>query len=569
MKNTILLLIAVLLSSLSVAQIPQLKLSPNVITTDINGGTIEKGDTIQVSLFYTAAAGYNLRSFYLDFQHQITAINYIGMVFPAAGAQGSAIPAGATTSTQNNYYPGYFFNRNANNTTEDGFFNSQYASYSYTQGGNRAINRLWAVSSGDLVTGKLCDLRFRVEQVAAGFAYDSIYYNFVQGFNGGYGGSIQPVRMPKPNSAWVDVSATSNALVNGEIKLNNLLTTGYQPQVVFIDSATNMVRATVTPSANGTFTLGSQLLPNTAYKVLLNVVSDSVPAILRRAITVSDYTAAATEFIKQNLNGTFSNSNIASGIGFLAADVNNNRVFDGGDVTAIFAQAVGADTIFAAQQGQTLWNVPAFLSETYDTLTQSSWKNLSDIYTINFRTSTVAKPLSISYLIQGDINRSHSSARTEGPNVTTYASMPVNTVSKVPYVDVTLDNLTVTSNTIEIPFNINTNNNKTSALQFEIVYDATKIKFEEIKSEVPNSWYVFVNASEGKIRFGGVDKDVKSPILGTSAPFKLKFSSTENGLDLNTRIRVTSNLDASDDRGNQLGVNLNTTTIKLTGYNNF
>ena len=147
--------------------------------------------------------------------------------------------------------------------------------------------------------------------------------------------------------------------------------------------------------------------------------------------------------------------------------------------------------------------------------------------------------------------------------------MPINTVSKVPNIDVTLNNLTVTSNTIEIPFNINTNNNKTSALQFEIVYDATKIKFEEIKSEVPNSWYVFVNASEGKIRFGGVDKDVKSPILGTSAPFKLKFSSTENGLDLNTRIKVTSNLDASDDKGNQLGVNLNTTTIKLTGYNHF
>lgn len=569
MKNTILLLIAVLLSSLSVAQIPQLKLSPNVITTDINGGTIEKGDTIQVSLHYTAAAGYNLRSFYLDFQHQITAINYIGMVFPAAGAQGSAIPAGATTSTQNNYYPGYYWVDNAYNNSEDGLTNANYSQYGYTQNGNRAINRLWAISSGDLVTGKLCDLRFKVEQIAAGFAYDSIYYNFVQGFSGSGSGTVQPVKMPKPNSAWVNVSATSNALVNGEIKLNNLLTTGYQPQVVFVDSATNIVKATVTPSSNGTFTLGSQLLPNTAYKVLLNVISDSIPAILNKAITVSDYTAAATEFIKQNLNGTFSNSNIASGIGFLAADVNNNRMFDGGDVTAIFAQAVGADTIFRAQQGQTLWNVPAFLTTTYDTLTATSWKNLSDIYTVHFRTSDVVKPLSINYLIQGDINRSHSSARTQGNDVTTYASMPINTVSNVPNIDVSLDNLTVTSNTIEIPFNINTNNNKISALQFEIVYDATKIKFEEIKSEVPNSWYVFVNTSEGKIKFGGIDKDVNSPILGTSAPFKLKFLSVESGLDLNTKIKVTSNLDASDNKGNQLGVNLNTTTIKLTGYNNF
>ena len=571
MKSTILLMITVLLSTLSIAQLPQLRISPNTITGDINGRTIKKGDTIQVSLFYTAAAGYNLRSFYLDFQHQITAINYIGMVFPAAGAQGSAIPAGATTSSNNNYYPGYFFNRTANNTTEDGLTNAQNASYGFTQGGNRAINRLWAISSANLVTGKLCDLRFRVEQVAAGFSYDSIYYNFVQGFSGSGGGAIQPVRMPKPNSAWVDVSATSNALVNGQIKLNNLLTTGYQPQVVFVDSLTNIVRATVTPSSNGTFTLGSQLLPNTAYKVYLNVVSDSVPNILSKAITVSDYTAAATEFIKQNLDGTYSNSNIASGIGFLAADVNNNKMFDGGDVTAIFAQAVGADTIFKPQQGQTLFKIPAFLSTTYDTLTAVSWKNLSDIYTINFRTSSVAKSLNINYLIQGDINRSHSSARTESDGITTYASMstPVNTVSNVPNINVSLSNLTVTSNTIEIPFTINTNNNRVSALQLELVYDATKIKFEEIKSEVPNSWYVFVNTSEGKIRFGGVDKSVKIPILGTSAPFKLKFSAIKSGLDLNTQIKVTSNLDASDDRGNQLGVNLNTTAIKLTGYSYF
>jgi len=28
-------------------------------------------------------------------------------------------------------------------------------------------------------------------------------------------------------------------------------------------------------------------------------------------------------------------------------------------------------------------------------------------------------------------------------------------------------------------------------------------------------------------------------------------------------------MDASDDKGNQLGVNLNTTIIKLNGYNNF
>jgi hypothetical protein len=572
-------ILIVLLTSIGLsaqAQIPELKLTPNTITTDINGGTIEKGDTIQVSLVYKSTTGKPVRSFYLDFQHQITAINMIGITF------GNAVPTGAQTSFQNTYYPGYYFNKNSNNTTESGASNSQYASYSYVSGGDKAINRIWVVSSANLVDGTLCNIRFKVEKVQAGYSYDAIYYNFAQAFSGNYGGSYYDVKMPKPNSAWVDLLATSNALVNGEIKLNSNLTSGYQPQIVFVDSTTNVVKTTVTPSTNGTFTLGSELSPNTTYKIYLNAISDSIPAILNKAITVSDYTAAATEFVKQNLDGTFTNSNIASGIGYLAADINDNRTLDGGDVTALFAQAIGADTIFKAEPNQTVWNVPAFLSDTYDALTSTSWKNITDKYTVYFKTSDVAKSLSISYLIPGDINRSHSSARTQADNITTYSTrnMVVNSITgnmsyvntpneKISSIDVNLNNVTVTSNIIEIPFNLDTKNNNISALQFEIVYDASKVKFEEIKSEVPNSWYVFVNPTEGKIRFGAIDKDLKTPIVGTSAPFKLVFSSTKAGVDLNTNIKITQNLDASDNKGNQIGINLNTTTIKLTGYNNF
>jgi hypothetical protein len=86
---------------------------------------------------------------------------------------------------------------------------------------------------------------------------------------------------------------------------------------------------------------------------------------------------------------------------------------------------------------------------------------------------------------------------------------------------------------------------------------------------VPNTWYVFANSRDGVLRFGAIDRDMKTPIKGTSAPFKLKFSTLENGLDISTKIKVTSNLDASNDKGEQVAINLNTTTIKLTGYNNF
>ena len=52
-------------------------------------------------------------------------------------------------------------------------------------------------------------------------------------------------------------------------------------------------------------------------------------------------------------------------------------------------------------------------------------------------------------------------------------------------------------------------------------------------------------------------------------PFKLKFSTIGNGVDILTSVRVSQLMDAADQKGNQLDINLNSTQIKLTGYNNF
>jgi hypothetical protein len=145
----------------------------------------------------------------------------------------------------------------------------------------------------------------------------------------------------------------------------------------------------------------------------------------------------------------------------------------------------------------------------------------------------------------------------------------VNTTAKLPAeVDVDLNNITVTGNEFIVPIYLDTKGNELSALQFEFVYDESKITFESILVDMP-VWITFVNKHDGKIRFGAIDKEMKTPYKGTGlTPFILKFSA-KNGLDINSSIKVTANMDASDNKGKQLGINLNTTTIKLTGYNNF
>jgi hypothetical protein len=582
MKHLLTLLL--LTAGLSVqAQIAELKISPNIITVDKNGGIIEKGDTIVLNLILKNNQS-RLRNFYLDFQHQISAINFIGVGFPTAGTQGNSLPAGATTSVANNYYPGYSWTDNQFNNTENGLLNAQNASYAYTQEGTKAINRIninIATPNGnqtDLNDGLLAQLLFKVETIQAGFAYDSIYYNFAYGWDNA--GQQKTITMPKPNSAWVDLDPSTNALIRGTFQTNANLTTGYHPMLAIIDSATSQVRAWPAIRQNGSFFVSSQVLPNTTYYALAYLPSDTLPSTLNKAVTVSDYTAAQTEFNKQNLDGTFTNTSMKTGMGYFAADLSRNGKFDGGDLALLFAQAVGADTVVNPQAGSTTTSIPTFTKAFFDTATAATTLALPldwNDHKVKFRTRDTAITLDLKYVIPGDINRSHSSQVVVNNQIQVnslrdpmFQSFAINTTNPtIPVIDVSLNNLTVTSNNIEIPFIVDTKGNKVAALQFEVVFDPTKVKFEEIKSTLPATWFIFANTQEGKVRFGAIDKNLKSPFENSVTPFTLKFSSIGAGVDLNTRIKVTSNLDASNDKGTQLGINLNTTTIKLTGYNNF
>lgn len=228
-------------------------------------------------------------------------------------------------------------------------------------------------------------------------------------------------------------------------------------------------------------------------------------------------------------------------------------------------------------------------SHSWGAITTTNWNSFEYPKTY-IKTGTIGTntTLDLKYLLWGDVNRSHSSQVVVSNNGvasvvsrasnslktnTAFRSMStesfINTPNTVPSIDVNLSNVTVTSNSIEIPVNINTKGNLVTGLQFEFEYDPTKIKFEELSPNLPNTWYLFVNPVNGKIKFGAIDQGEKTPLNGNLTPFKLKFSTIGNGVDILTSIKVSSTMDASAVKGNQLGINLNTSQIKLTGYNNF
>jgi hypothetical protein len=273
-------------------------------------------------------------------------------------------------------------------------------------------------------------------------------------------------------------------------------------------------------------------------------------------------------------------------------------------VPSSFAKATDGTSVYAAyiRQNQTDYNFRAefefntSVNSSWGAITTSNWNTITYPRTY-FKTGTLGTNaiLDLKYLLWGDVNRSHSSqvVTTSGGSstiqtnaipslqmnmafneVTSKMSMAstgpyINTDFAYTSIDVNLSNQTVTSNTIEIPVNIDTKGNSVGGLQLEFIYDPNKIKFEELASTLPSSWYVFANAKNGVVKFGALDQNNSTPIKGTNLPFKLKFSTIGDGVDVLTSLKVSPTMDASDNKGNQLGVVLNTTNIKLTGYNNF
>lgn len=241
---------------------------------------------------------------------------------------------------------------------------------------------------------------------------------------------------------------------------------------------------------------------------------------------------------------------------------------------------------FGVKSEFTFNNSPSY---SWGSITTTNWKDIT-FPEVTFKTGTIGTNtiLDLKYLLWGDVNRSHSSqvvTMTNGTSTvqtnavnslktnvafkTMSTQSLINTPNVIPSINVNLSNITVTSNSLEIPINITTNGNNVTGLQFEFDYDNSKIKFEELSPSLPNTWYVFANSVNGRVKFGALDQNARTPINGISTPFKVKFSTIGNGVDILTSIKVSTTMDASSSNGSQLGINLNTTQIKLTGYKNF
>lgn len=708
----LLIFIALLLGTVSLyAGDIKFRLRQSNISSNVNGTVINRGDEFELWIDANGNGNTTTRQVLFDLQFDNSNFELISANHTGTGGNGGVLPQGSTISISHYVYPGYSFASNQQNSTSNGTTNYQNAGYTYTQGGPNAILRVtlsWTTNNGMPYTGydRLIILKFKLRATSTAYIFDPIKMNFAAAWNGsgGWENTIQE----SPLSSTVTMNQNFGKYVTGKVDVSSNLFNISGLKVSFRDTLTNQgVLFDVT--SDGSININqSQLAANKVYDVTAMVRMDTFYTIMNNAITISDFTAAQSEFTSGNLNGTMSNLSIRSGQSAYAADINRDRSFNGADLPMLLAQVAGIDTLVNLPSGYTIgsggymsvptWHttegttIPGatewavlnvdgystgiskfFIDKrefvqggptadqikslqifdlyagpvAYDAaLSDNTWavyKVPSSFGTIGtsiyaasiramtqsgeyglkaefeFNTSpnnawgaitaanwnTITAPrtyfktgalgtnaqLNLKYVLWGDVNRSHSSQvlSFDGSSTSTVVTNAVNSLShndafismanttmstvktteEIKSIDVNLSNLTVTSNTIEVPVVIDTKGNNVGGLQFEFKYDPSKIKFEELLLNLPNTWYTFVNSVEGRVKFGSLDRQNGASISGVLTPFKLKFSSLVNGLDLLTVIRVSPVMDASDNKGIQMNINLNSTQIKLVGYNNF
>ena len=567
------LLLSLLLPAQVSAQTPEVYLETNAITAN-------RGDTIEIWANFNNNSTQT-RTIYFDFSYQRTAFSLIDVSFATAGADTSAIPTGATTSLTNLNFVGYNWVQTTANTTTNGLTNYQNMQYAYTSGGPYTIRRLYGTvalpTNTNLGTGRFMKLKFEVQNTAHDFVYDSLYMNFAFANSNNAGWlATDNAKNTGYRSAFFTISGgTAEVLVYGTLDLPSSVNINHlQPRLKFFEKYNNVpdtLRHTESVGSNGTFSVTpSEVDTDTDYRIYLSLGGpngDSIPSILNTAITVSDFTAAETEFSWQSLTtGNFIDTLFTKGVHYMAADINDSRGFDPGDTGTLFAQVAGVETVEMTDTSQML------LKSVFDTVSTAYWRVTDSIldtqsggpYGMDFHTDTTATDtLNLKYFIPGDVNLSYSSALT----VNTPGAQAAPVLANI-FIDVNLNNLVVTSNSIEIPFEVSTGDQEISALQFEVLYDPSKLQFETMDLGV-SSWIAFVDNKLGQVRFGAIDRSREFALSGDFTPFSLKFVTVNNPLDIVTQLYLTSNMDASSKSGHQIGITLNSNTIRLIGYNNY
>ena len=492
--------------------------------------TVRRGDTLDVAWYYRPGSP-DIRTFQVDWQYKKALLTHISTTVDAS-------VNGMSPAVSYKTWDNYKYNNYLNGT------------YNYTSNSDWTIGRNYLVlSSGSTIgsNGYIIHNRYKINSVSPNFASDTITVNWARMFK--VDGTTIGDNVAQLTNQRLAIKLLGNLTLSGKVWLGPQM--NLRPVVWCYQANNNAFIDSVTVNADGTYTLDN-IDENTRYK--LEVKFPSPLATIRdNAVTIADAVKTYDEYTNTDVNQTFPRTYLRNGLAYLIADVNKTGTLDGGDAYSIYASVSGLKPIDTTK----LINV--FAKNTFDSLALgvNQWNDWSShINGVTYIYDSVGTinltGVDIKYFILGDADRTHSSPVYNANGDLVAAARYIGTL------DVNIPNVTApTGQAMYANFNINTNGIKNDGLQFEMRYDPTKVKFEEIISNIQGPWlqYMTHDDANGIIRFGGMNNQVLGSLTGNATPFKLKFSPIGTN-DIMTNVYVRSLMDAADRNGDHFNINL-------------
>ncbi len=519
----LLLALTLLISFVSYSQTPQIGHFQTL-------ATVRRGDTLDVAWYYRPGSA-DVRTFQVDWQYKKTLLTHISTTVDAS-------VNGMTPAVSYKTWDNYKYNTYTNGT------------YTYTSNNDWTVGRNYLVlSSGNTIAadGYIIHNKYKINQVAPNYVSDTITVNWARMFR--VDGTTIGDNVAQLTNQKLAIKLLGNLTLSGKVWLGPSMT--LRPVVWCYQANNNNFIDSVTVNADGTYTLDN-VDENTRYKLEVRFPSP-LATIRDQAVTISDAVKTYDEYINTDVNQAYSRQYLRNGLAYLIADVNKTGTLDGGDPYSIYASVSGLRPIDTTK----LINV--LTKNIYDSLALgvnqwNDWSGYINGVTHIFDSVGLVNltGVDIKYFILGDVDRTHSSPVYDAQG---------NLVARPNYIgtlDVTIPNVTApTGQAMYANFNINTNGRNNDGLQFEMRYDPTKVKFEEIISNIQTPWLQYVTHDEpnGIIRFGGMNNQKVGSLAGSVTPFKLKFSPIGNN-DIMTNVYVRSLMDAADKNGDHFNINL-------------
>jgi hypothetical protein len=426
--------------------------------------TVRRGDTLDVAWYYRPGSP-DIRTFQVDFQYKKTLLTYLSTTVDAT-------VNGMTPAVSYRTWDNYKYNNYSNGT------------YTYLTNNDWAVGRNYLVlSSGNTINsgGYIIHNKYKINAVAPNYVSDTITVNWARMFD--VNGNTIGDNVAQLTNQKLAIKLLGNLTLSGKVWLGPQI--NLRPVVICTQANNGAFIDSITVNADGTYTLDN-IDENTRYKLELKFPA-ALASIRDNAVTIADAVKTYDEYTNTDVNQTFPRTYLKNGLAYLIADVNKTGTLDGGDAYSIYASVSGLKPI------DTTKALNVFSKNAYDSLAlgQDQWVawpgSINGVNHIFDSVGTVnLTNVDIKYFILGDVDRTHSSPVFDANGNLVTAARYIGTL------DVNIPNVTApTGQAMYANFNINTNGIKNDGLQFEMKYDPTKVKFEEIVSNIQGPWRSF------------------------------------------------------------------------------